>query len=188
MPTPRLISSASFRLTSLYLALFTASAIAVDGFVYVYIQHSQLRAFADRVEEETDALVRLHVAGGRARLIANLDARVVGGGSLVYGLYDLAGRRVAGRTPTLAGAPHPGWSESPELDEAETVEAAPDVLRMLTTRLNDGDFLVVGDERTAVDNVMRDITRRSNGRWASPSRSGWPEASGSAGISSPGYN
>ncbi len=155
----RLLSSASFRLTSLYLGLFAISALAVGSFVYVFILRSQERAFAERIEEETDALARLGRTEGRARLTANIEARSVGGGSLVYGLYGSDGVRLAGRSPVTWSKPHSGWSEGPEADEVEIEEDEPDIVRMLTTQLADGAFLVVGDERTAVDKVMHDITR-----------------------------
>ena len=86
----------------------------------------------------------------------------MGGGSLVYGLFAPSGVRLAGRSPAAPGPdgkPRLGWTERPEApDEQEADEETPDIVRMLTTRLADGAFLVVGDERTAVDSVMRDIT------------------------------
>ena len=162
MPKPRLLSSASFRLTALYLALFTVSAVAVDSVAYVFIQHSQQDAFAERINEEAQALARLDRNQGRARLLANVEARSVDGGALVYGLYGPNGVRLAGRSPAAAGPdgrPRLGWTERPEAADAqEADEETPDIVRMLTMRLADGAFLVVGDERTAVDSVMRDVT------------------------------
>ena len=162
MPRARLLSSASHRLTALYLALFTLSAIAVDSVAYIYIQHSQQRAFAERIDEEAQALARLGRVEGRARLAANVAARSVGGGSLVYGLFAPNGVRLAGRAPAAPGPdgkPRLGWTERHEApDEQEADAEAPDVVRMLTMRLDDGAFLVVGDERTAVDSVMRGVT------------------------------
>ncbi len=158
----RRLSSASFRLTALYLALFTLSSAIVDGVVYFLVRRSQDAAFIDRVEEEADALVRLYRAQGQARLAANIEARSAPDAVLVYGLYAPDGARIAGRTPADAGAKgalRPGWSEAPELDSAqETEETAPDIVRMLTTRLDNGELLVVGDERTGVDTVLHKIT------------------------------
>jgi signal transduction histidine kinase len=157
----RRLFSASFRLTALYLALFTVSAAVIDGVVYVLVLRSQDRAFADRIKEESSSLVRLDRNEGRARLAAGIEARSAPGAALVYGLYAPDGKRLAGRSPLVAGpnsAPRPGWSEAPEADDGEAEEARPDVVRMLTTRLDDGAFLVVGDERTDIDAVMRDIT------------------------------
>ena len=160
MPKSRLLSSASFRLTALYLILFTLSAVAVDGFVYVFILRSQERAFAERIEEETRALVRLYDSDGRAQLAANIEARTLTGGSLAYGLYRPDGARLAGRLPTSGLRPDKlpaGWSEGPEAEEADPDHDAPDVVRTLTTRLADGSLLLVGDERSAVDAEMRAI-------------------------------
>jgi len=159
---PRRLFSASFRLTALYLALFTLSAAVIDGVVYVLVLRSQDRAFADRIDEESEALVRLDHEKGRARLAANVEARSAPTAVLVYGLYAPDGTRLAGRTPAVVGpngALRPGWSDAPELDSTlETDEAAPDIVRMLTTRLDDGAFLVVGDERRSVDVVLSNIT------------------------------
>ena len=141
--------------------LFTLSAVAVDGLTYLYIRRAQERVFVDRIEEETQAFGRLDRAEGRARLIANIAARSTIGSSLVYGLYAPDGARLAGRMPSAAfanGRPAAGWTESPEWEDAEPDEATPDIVRMLTTRLGDGALLVVGDERTAVDMVLRGAT------------------------------
>jgi signal transduction histidine kinase len=157
----RLFSSASFRLTALYLILFTLSAVAVDGFIYIFILHSQERAFAQRIDEETEALVDLDNKQGRARLAANIEARSATGGSLAYGLFSANGERQAGRMPVM-GAPggrlRLGWTEGLEADDAAEKLEQPDMVRMLTTQLADGSLLVVGDERTAVDAVMHAIT------------------------------
>ncbi|MDE3175411.1 MAG: HAMP domain-containing histidine kinase [Pseudomonadota bacterium] len=157
----RLLATASFRLTLLYLLLFTLSAVAIDGATYLYIRRAQDAAFVDRIEEETQAFLRFDRVEGRARLIANIAARSTIGSSLVYGLYGADGARLAGRTPPSAvanGRPAAGWTESPEWEEDEPDEATPDIVRMLTTRLDDGALLLVGDERTAVDMALRGAT------------------------------
>lgn len=161
MSRVRLLSTASFRLTALYLFLFTLSAVAIDGLTYFHMRRAQERAFADRIEEETHALERLDRTDGRARLLANIAARSTIGSSLVYGLYAPDGARLAGQTPLSAfanGQPAAGWTESPEWEGPEPDEATPDIVRMLTTRLGDGALLVVGDERTSVDMVLRGAT------------------------------
>ena len=48
----RLLSTASFRLAALYLALFTASALALGAFVYFSVRHEILTDFDERIAEE----------------------------------------------------------------------------------------------------------------------------------------
>ena len=71
----RLLRTASFRLAALYLALFTASALALGAFVYLSVRREILTDFDDRIAEETDALKRDFANGGRDRLAAIIEAR-----------------------------------------------------------------------------------------------------------------
>ena len=48
----RLLRTASFRLATIYLALFTASALALGAFVYLSIRHEILTDFDERIVEE----------------------------------------------------------------------------------------------------------------------------------------
>ena len=63
-----LLSTASFRLAALYLALFTASALALGAFVYFSVRREILTDFDERIAEESDALKTAFVDGGRDRL------------------------------------------------------------------------------------------------------------------------
>jgi len=153
----RLQSTANFRLTAIYLTLFTLSTLAVDSFAYFYIDRAQKRAFAERIQEESEALVRFYSAEAVARLRAAIEARSISGGSLFYGLFEKDGRRLAGMIPAPGERFRPGWSEAPERGEAGTTELHPEIVRMLANRLSDGCILVVGDERTSVDILMRAI-------------------------------
>ena len=77
-----LLSTASFRLTALYLTLFTLSTLAVDSFAYFYIDRAQKRAVAERFQEESEALTRLYSSEGIAWLRATIEVRSISGGSL----------------------------------------------------------------------------------------------------------
>ena len=92
----RLLRTASFRLATIYLALFTASALALGAFVYLSMRHEILADFDERIIEETDALRSAFAEGGRDRLAQMLDARGSSGGAFAYGLQSPDGRLIVG--------------------------------------------------------------------------------------------
>jgi HAMP domain-containing protein len=156
----RLLRTASFRLATIYLALFTASALALGAFVYLTIRHEILADFDDRIVEETDALQNAFAAGGRDRLAEMLEARGSSGGAFAYGLESPDGKLVAGdlRAPAASAAGAAGgWMEAREADRNEPPEANPEIVRALVTRLSDGSTLIVGDEQRRSDEVLRGV-------------------------------
>ena len=152
----RLLRTTSFRLATIYLALFTASALALGAFVYLSIRHEILADFDERIVEETDALQTAFAQGGRERLAQMFEARGVSGGGFSYGLKGSDGELLAGdlRAPA-AGAG--GWMEAREAEKDEPPEANPEIIRALATRLPDGLTLVVGDERRRSDEILRGV-------------------------------
>ena len=92
----RVFRTTSFRLAAIYLALFTLSAGALGGFVYLSVRREILTEFDERIIEETDALQRTFAEEGRDRLAAILAARGSIGGALLYGLEAPDGKRLAG--------------------------------------------------------------------------------------------
>ena len=92
----RLLRTTSFRLATIYLALFTASALALGVFVYVSIRHEILADFDERIVEETDALQSAFAEGGRERLAQIIEARGESGGGFSYGLEGPDGKPLAG--------------------------------------------------------------------------------------------
>ena len=106
----RLLSTASFRLAALYLALFTASALALGAFVYLSVRHEILTDFDERIVEETDALKSDFAEGGRESLAAIIEARGSSGAGFAYGLVGPDGKPIAGDLRVSAGAAD-GWTE-----------------------------------------------------------------------------
>ncbi len=102
----RLLSTASFRLAALYLALFTASALALGAFVYLSVRHEILTDFDERIAEESDALKSAFADGGRDRLAEIIDARGSSFAGFAYGFVGPDGKPIAGdlRLPR-SGAP-----------------------------------------------------------------------------------
>jgi signal transduction histidine kinase len=151
----RLLRTASFRLATIYLALFTASALALGAFVYRSIRHEILADFDERIVEETSALQDTFAKGGREPLAKMLEARGSSGGGFAYGLESPDGDLLAGdlRVPKTAA----GWIETVEADAAESHEAQPETVRALVTRLSDGSRLIVGDEQRRSAEILRNV-------------------------------
>ena len=152
----RLLRTTSFRLATIYLALFTASALALGAFVYLSIRHEILADFDGRIVEETDTLQSAFTQGGRERLAGIIEARGASGGGFSYGLQGPDGKLLAGDLRAPAGSPG-GWMEARESESGEPPEAKPEIVRALATRLPDGSTLVVGDERRRSDDILRGI-------------------------------
>ncbi len=155
MPQIRLLRTASFRLALLYLALFTASALALGAFVYVSVRREIIADFDDRIIEETDALKADFAAGGRQKLTEIIAIRGSGSAGFSYGLLDADGKALAGvlRVPP-SGVDSRGWTEGKEVDGDEPAESRPEVLRTLVTPLGDGSTLLVGDEQRRIDTIL----------------------------------
>jgi signal transduction histidine kinase len=154
----RLLRTASFRLAVLYLALFTASALALGVFVYMSVQREILTDFDERIVEETDALKSDFATGGRERLAGIIEARGSGGASFSYGLAGPDGRPIAGDLRvSAAGAGANGWTEAQEAGGEEPTESKPEVIRSLATPLADGSILIVGDERRRSDTILNGV-------------------------------
>jgi signal transduction histidine kinase len=159
----RLLRTASFRLATIYLALFTASALALGTFVYVSVLHEILADFDDRIVEETNALRGAFVDGGPERLAQAIAARGPTA-SFTYEIVSPDGRRLLGDI-SAPGFPASGWIEARESEAYEAREqehgappvAEPEALRALVTPLPDGSRLVVGDEKRRLDDILRGV-------------------------------
>ena len=151
----RVFKTTSFRLAAIYLALFTLSAGALGGFVYLSVRHEILSDFDARIIEETDALQRTFAKEGRDGLAAKLAARGSIGGALLYGLQAPDGKRLAG---DLVAPISRGWAELKEEENDEPPEGTEaEIVRALVTRLPDGSILTVGDERRRTNEALRGV-------------------------------
>ncbi len=154
----RLLRTASFRLALLYLALFSASALALGAFVYVSVRREILTDFDERIVEETEALKSDFADGGRGRLAEIIEARGSAGARFSYGLVGPDGRQIAGALRVPVGGVGPdGWAEAQETDGEEPAEANPEVIRSLAMPLADGSILLVGDERRRSDAILNGV-------------------------------
>ncbi|MGB7973697.1 MAG: ATP-binding protein [Roseiarcus sp.] len=151
----RVFRTASFRLAAIYLALFTLSAGALGGFVYLSVRHEILADFDARIIEETDALRRTFAEQGRDGLAATLAARGSIGGALLYGLQSPDHKPLAGE---FVGPVAGGWTELKEDEKDEPPEGPEaEIIRALVTPLPDGSTLIVGDERRRANEALRGV-------------------------------
>jgi signal transduction histidine kinase len=159
----RLLRSTSFRLATIYLALFVASALALGAFIYVSVRREILADFDDRIVEETNALRGAFAGGGRERLAQAIAARGPNS-SFTYEIVSPDGRRLIGDI-SAPRFPPSGWFEAREseayeareLEQDEPPGAEPEFIRALVTPLPDGSSLVVGDERRRLDDILRGV-------------------------------
>jgi signal transduction histidine kinase len=151
----RLLRSTSFRLAAIYLALFVASALALGAFIYVSVRREILADFDDRIVEETGALRDAFDEGGRGRLAQAIESR----GRRPSFAYDLVGpdglRLTGNLTPATPAAS--GWIEALESEPGEPPGAKPEIDRALVTPLPDGSTLIVGDEVSRLDAILRGV-------------------------------
>ena len=153
----RLLRTASFRLAALYLALFTASALALGAFVYLSVRHEILTDFDERIAEESDALKSAFAEGGRDRLAGIIDAR----GSAAQVSPTVSWVPTANRSLEICAYRAParvdGWIVAQEADGEEPPESRPEVVRSLITPLADGSSLLVGDELRRSDTILTGV-------------------------------
>lgn len=158
-----MLRTASVRLAALYLLLFTASAVLLGAVVF-WTTHTaleeQLRA---RITGEIASLRADYATGGIPRLLADVETRGRGSGSLDYLVVDSAGRRLGG---VLSGhVPRLGWQRLKvrEDDDEAQKEAQKGVeretLQALAVSLGDGLVLAVGDDADRVAEVEEAILR-----------------------------
>ena len=140
-PLTRLLRTATFRLTALYLVLFAVSAFTLGGAVYLVARSALRQQMVARIDTESAFLADEFRAGGLDHLLAALRARGRGPSPLDYGLRDPGGRVLAGDMPAEADAGW-GWRTITLADPGEQ-PAAPERVLTRLTRL-DGGFALAG--------------------------------------------
>lgn len=154
MKLPRVLRTASFRLTVLYLLLFAGSVGGLGIVVFWTTRAAIEDQLRDRIDIEAQYLRSAFDIGGLPRVLQDVTQRGLAISALDYRLEDARGHRLAGNLPRVAVGP--GWNYVlvPEADE-RGVE--PELL--LRTRLPDGSGLLVGDDLGRVEEARRVIRR-----------------------------
>jgi len=147
----RLVRTASFGLALLYATLLAASAVILGFIVYWNVQASIDRQMAARIDAEIEILKGKLQSEGSAELVREVEERINYFGALEYFLADADGKRLAG---SLSNIPvTDGWSDIPVPDAGHSKD--PKYFRVETVHLDNGFWLVVGDDLGPKEDIRR---------------------------------
>jgi signal transduction histidine kinase len=151
----RLLRTASFRLTALYVAVFAVSALVLGVAVFIAARSALEQQMTARIQTETDYLVEEFRTGGLDRLLGTVRSRGRGAAALDYLVQDGNGSHLAGEVPVTA-ALLPGWTAI-QVPEASEDGGQPEHVRALVSDLGGGLLLVVGDDLHRISEVEEAI-------------------------------
>ena len=153
---PRLLRTASFRLTTLYVAVFALSAMVLGAVVFLTARSALEQQMTVRIETDTDYLRGEFRSGGLSRLVAIVKARGHGPIALDYLIQDQTGTHLAGEIPSTVDL-RPGWTTI-RIAEASEDNGRPERTRVLITDLGGGLLLGVGDDVGRIGEIEEAIT------------------------------
>jgi signal transduction histidine kinase len=162
----RIFSTTAFRLSAIYLAVFTAFAV---GFIF-YISYNTDRLLASQLHDTIEADIRgieeQLQTGGVAALIAAVEARSRGPGANLYLVIDANGARIAGNIDEAPRRILENSSGRPEiLPYAREAGSAGQRLAMVQVVALPGGLRMVIGRDLAESERFRSIILRSLG-WA----------------------
>lgn len=147
MRLPRLLRTTTFRLTLLFLALFTAAASAFLAYIY-FATAGEVESRADaRIAREMASLRSVYRGGGATALNQAVIERSTADHPLLYLLMDPTGRPISG---TLAASPVRSGRSGRDWARFTVTETDPDgallkrPARGLEQRMPNGELLFVG--------------------------------------------
>lgn len=153
MRTSRFLRSTSFRLVAWYAAVFGISVAVLIWVVYLITGAALEQQIKDSVERETRVLVDVYRNRGLENTMRGINRRLAELKSprMYYLLQDTTGERIVGNLPAMG--PADGWatmevpasSQTPVEDEDDAVGGRS--MFALGTRLPDGRFLLIGENR-----------------------------------------
>ena len=152
---PRVLRTASFRLATLYVAVFAASALVLGLAVFLAARSALRQQSAAHIETETAFLRDEHAAGGLDRLLAGVRARGRGAAALDYLVQGADGTHLAGELPAVARS-GTGWV-TVEVREAAEDAGRPERVRALVSDLGGGLLLAVGADLGRIAEVEEAI-------------------------------
>jgi signal transduction histidine kinase len=154
----KLFSTSSFRLTLLYAGLFSGSVLILFVAIYVALAGYMARQLDRAIDAEISVLgdeARVVGTGRLAALIAERAATTPRTGT-VYLLQDAEGRLLAGdlrpRRAVVGWLSFRGRSRAAEGD-------GPHRIRARGVRLDDGSYLLIGQDASPLDEVQELIVR-----------------------------
>ncbi|HMK80559.1 MAG TPA: HAMP domain-containing sensor histidine kinase [Xanthobacteraceae bacterium] len=161
----KLIRSTTFRLTLVYLTIFTLYAAALLSYFALNTGRLITEQITDTVDTEIQYLTQQYTASGLRRLILIIENRSLRPGSSLYLVTAPTGQGLAGNVGSLAPGviETTGWSETVyrRLDEQETAEHS---ALVRVTQLSGGFRLLVGrdlEERGRMRGIITAAARGS---------------------------
>jgi signal transduction histidine kinase len=154
VPLPRLLRTASFRLSALYAVLFGASVLVLGAIAFWSTRSAIEQQLMRRIEAEMALLEQEFRANGLDCLLAVIQQRTRTEPNLDfdYFLADPAGKRLAGNLPLLVD--RLGWTEVSAPEDANQKEAGKlEQVRVLVRQLDGGLRLGVGEDLEQVDEM-----------------------------------
>lgn len=145
--------STSLRLAALYTAAFAFSVVALAIVTLLATRAALREQFEARIRSEASALIQEYRSEGLDGVVQAVRERDRTPGALNYGLRGPRGEPVAGGLATI-NAPS-GWSTS----LVPTGQERREPVRILTTRLPDGHWLLVGDDEERIEAVDGAVLR-----------------------------
>jgi signal transduction histidine kinase len=149
----RVLRTATFRLSALYVLLFATSVAVLGVIAYMVTAATLERRLDARIAGEMTALKAAFTSGGLAALAPAVRAhqQTLPAGSLEYLLLGPGGERLGGKLPIVPA--QLGWSN------VEKTERDGDVSRrrVLAAALSNGARLAIGADREQIEDVEQAI-------------------------------
>jgi signal transduction histidine kinase len=149
VPLPRIVRTATFRLSALYAVLFAACVLLLGAAAFWSTRSALESQLTRRIEAESTLLEQEFRAHGVDALVATVQQRSRVKGDLDYFVADPAGERLAGDLPAVAD--RSGWVEvdtGPDAGDDQGGES--EHVRVLVKQLDGGYRLGVGEDSEQV--------------------------------------
>ena len=141
---PRLVRTASFRLSALYAILFAACVLLLGAAAFWSTRSALEQQLTRRIEAEMMLLEQEFRANGIDSLVATVRQRSQAKGNLDYFVVDPAGQRLAGDLPITDRL---GWVELEAGQDASGEQSGEnETVRVLVRQLDGGFRLGVGED------------------------------------------
>jgi signal transduction histidine kinase len=162
MRLPRIFRTTPFRLTLLFLAMFSAAAAAFLAYAYLATAGEVNRRADAEILREMNALEALYRRGGASALNQALIERAVGERPFLYLLRDKEGEKITGsieESPVEEVEPGENWTTfqvtDTDMDGGEVKRTA----RGMEERLSGGELLFVGADVSQSEGFVTGIVR-----------------------------
>lgn len=152
----RLLRTASFRLTALYVAMFAVSAALLGTAVFLAARSALEQQMAARIETDMAFLTNEFRDGGLDRLLTTVMSRGRGPIALDYLVQNASGAHLAGEMPAIQGL-QPGWT-TVRISNATEDNGRPERSRALVADLGGGLLLAVGDDLGRIGEIEEAVT------------------------------